>query len=215
MESLYTTNKYFCTARKIRTILSWVTILLLFFTLASCEQKTPEPVQLRALSAREYYPQALERAQQWRPDVYLEYISMNVLSKEDFTRRLLVLFIFKSPSDERHSLSITFWEGSGEPAVESTYHEIANSVHNPILSEDWPLDSLDVLLIAQLNGGDKFLLEHNPEMTSITLFLERMPNMPEVHPRWRALFWVSQESVQIIVDPQTGKVVEVEWDPPR
>jgi hypothetical protein len=94
--------------------------------------------------------------------------------------------------------------------VASSYHKLPISVHNPIDSEDWPLDSLDVLPIALANGGDQFLAKHDPKMGSITLYLQPVPQVPDMRPRWRTTFWDLEETVHIIVDPQTGEIVEVE-----
>jgi hypothetical protein len=193
-----------------------VIVLLLLSTVTNCGQ-IHQQVQLRTLSAREYYPQALEKAQQWKPDAYLADISVDVLSEEDSTRRLLLFFGFESPSDDRHSLLITFQEGVDEPKVKNIYREIPISVHNPINSEDWPVDSLKALAIAQGNGGDEFLAKHDPKTALMTLYLERLPKVPGARLQWRASFWdlATSEKVRIMLDPRTGEVIEVDRQPSR
>lgn len=193
-----------------------VIVLLLLFTMANCGQ-THQQVRLRTLSAREFYPLALEKAQQWKPDAYLDRIRVDVLSEETFTRRLEMSFGFESPNDDHHGLLIFFSEDSDEPEVEIVYQEIPISVHNPISSEDWPVDSLKALAIAQGNGGDEFLAKHDPKTALMTLYLERLPKVPGARLLWRASFWdlVASEKVWVMLDPQTGEVVEVEWQPSR
>jgi hypothetical protein len=195
-------------------ILRWVIILLLLFTVTGCEQ-TPQRPQLRALSARDYYPIALEKARQWRPDAYLSDISVDVLAEEEIGRPLRVSFGFESPSDDRHSLLIFFREDSDEPELESVDHRTPISVRNPIGSEDWSVDSVEVLAIALDNGGSEFLTKHDPEM--MNLYLERLPTVPGARLKWRASFWDwdTGELLDVEIDPKTGEVIEVERQPSR
>jgi hypothetical protein len=193
-----------------------VIVLLLLSTVTNCGQ-IHQKVRLRTLSAREYYPHALEKAQQWKPDAYLDRIRVDVLSEENFTRRLGMSFGFQSPNDDHHSLLIFFREDSDEPEVEIVYQEIPISVHNPINSEDWPVDSLKALAIAQGNGGDEFLAKHDPKTALMTLYLERLPKVPGARLQWRASFWdlATSEKVRIMLDPRTGEVIEVDRQPSR
>jgi hypothetical protein len=195
-------------------ILRWVIILFLLFTITGCQQ-TPQRPHLRALSARDYYPIALEKARQWRPDAYLSDISVDVLAEEEIERSLRVTFGFESPSDDRHSLLIFFREDSDEPQLERVEHRTPISVRNPISSEDWPVDSVKALAIALDNGGSEFLTKHDPEM--MNLYLERLPTVPGARLKWRASFWdwSPDELIWIMIDPRTGDVIEVERQPSR
>ncbi len=192
-----------------------VVVLFLFFTLTNCTQRPPQPVQLRTLSAREYYLIALEKAQQWKPDAFLTNISVRVLSETDFERQPSMSFVFQSPSDDHNSLLIFFGEDADVLKEEISYREDPISVRYPINSEDWSLDSMNVLRIAQKNGGNEFLNKHDPETAVMSLYLERRPT--GAHPKWRASYLDlgDSERVDIDIDPQTGEVIEVKWYPSR
>jgi len=214
MESPYRLRKNSCTVRSARTILGLAIVLLMLFTLTNCEQ-APQQVRLRTLSAREFYPLALKRAQQWKPDAYLTRVNADILLEKD-PEHLRLSFYFESPSDDHHSLRVAFWEGSSVPETESIYHQFPIEVRNPIKSEDWPLDSVDVLPIIQENGGDEFLAEHDPELVNMTLHLERRPTVPGARLAWRGSYmdyWVTQDGLYIKLNPETGELIEVEWMP--
>ncbi len=139
---------------KARVILGLTIILPLLLALTSCQERGYQKVQLRTRPVRPFYPLALKKAQQWKPDAYLDSISVDALPRDDYSRPILLFFGFESPSDDRHSLLIIFQNDVDEPKVEHVYHEVAISARNPINIEDWSLDSTDVLAIAQDNGGD-------------------------------------------------------------
>lgn len=213
MESLHIVGYSFSMGRG-RTILVSVVLLLMLFTLTNCERPAQQ-VPLRTLSARELYPRAMERAQQWKPDAYLADIRVDVLSEEDFNRQLGMSFGFESPSDDRQSLLIFYREDSDKLEAEIVDHEIPIQVRNPVALEDWPVDSLKALEIAQDNGGNEFLAGHDPDL--MTLYLERVQNVPGADLQWRVSFWdwSTQEILWVMLDPQTGQVIEVERQPPR
>jgi hypothetical protein len=210
--------KFFCAfekypyfARKVKTTLGIVAVLLLLVTLANCQQ-TYHQIQLRTRSARDLYPAALKKAHGWRSDAYLQYIDVDILPRDDYTHPVLVCFHFESPSDGHYSLSITFQGDLDEPEIKQFFHETALSVHNPIKSEDWSLDSTDILPIVQDNGGNEFLARHNSETTLMVLYLERQPIAPGALLKWRASYFdkVTGDGLTVTLDPQTGKVIGTE-----
>jgi hypothetical protein len=209
METLHILGRDWSIATGIRTILKLGGIL---FTLTNCTQ-TPQQVHLRTLSAQEFYPLALEIAQEWKPDAYLADIEVDFLPEEDHERRLSMSFGFESPSDDRHSVLIFFREDTDEPEVEIIDHPNPIAVRNPISSEDWPVDSVEALAISQANGGNEFVTKYDPEMTYLFLRLEeRRPIVPGVGLRWRVSYsnLGTGEYIRVMLDPQTGEVIEVD-----
>jgi hypothetical protein len=217
MEILYILDRDLDIARRIRTILKLGVILLAFFTLTNCTQ-TPQQGRLRTLSAREFYPVALKIAQEWKSDAYLAGIQVDFLPEDEFKKQLSMSFSFESPNDDQQSLLIFFREDTDEPEVKIIHHPVPISVRNPITSEDWPVDSVKALAISQDNGGNEFLTKYDPEMAHLFLSLEeRRPIVPEASLQWKASYsnLSTGEYVRVILDPQTGKVIEVEWQPSR
>jgi len=216
VKSFYVFGKYPLAQSKVKMILGMAIVLLLLLTLASC-QHTYRPVQVRTRPARTLYLVALKKAQEWKPDAYLDNISVGALLRDNYTRPILLFFGFDSPSDDRHSLMITFRSDLDEPEIEQVYFKMANAVHDRIDSEDWPLDSVDALSIAQANGGDEFLSYHNSGPVEMDLYLERRPFVPGATLRWRASYFdeLTGDYLRVMLDPQTGKVIGTEWHPSR
>jgi hypothetical protein len=200
--------------RRATRTLNLVIILLLVLTLPGCKQASVSQtslVRVRTLSAREFYPLAVKRARQWKSDAYLEWVTVGFRREED-SRHLSLSYGFESPGDDRYSLLITFREGSEEPQVENIYHQVPIEVRNSIDIDAWPLDSVDVLPIAQGNGGREFLVRHRSK--SVVTYLDLKPelNVPGARLVWRAgyLDLVTRDSLDIIVDPLTGEILEIE-----
>lgn len=217
MEILYILGRDLDIMRRIRTILNWGVILLAFFTLTNCTQ-IPEQGGLRTLSAREFYPMALKIAQEWKSDAYLAGIQADFLPENEFKKQLSMSFSFESPNDDRHSLLVSFKEDTDEPQVKIVDHPVPISVRNPISSEDWPVDSMKALAISQNNGGKEFLTKYDSEATHLFLSLEeRRPIVPGAHLQWRVSYsnLGTGEYVRVMLDPQTGEVIEVERQSPR
>jgi hypothetical protein len=200
--------------RKIEMIVRTAVVLLLLLTLANC-QHTYYQTPLRTRSARTLYPAALRKALGWRPDAYLESIVVDVLPRDDDSQRVQLRFHFQSPSDDRYSLSVSFQGDSDEMKIKQYSHEMAISVHNPINSEDWPLDSVDVLPIAQANGGDEFLAGRNLEVMLMSLHLQRWSSAPGVLLQWRAIYFdsLTDDRLDVMVNSQTGKITGTERSP--
>jgi hypothetical protein len=170
-----------------------------------------EPGRLRTLSARRLYPLALARAQQWRPDAYLDYMRVGARQEDDLTEPLEITFGFESPSDGYQSISITFHEDSDESEVRTFDHSKASDVAIPIQSEDWPVDSVDALGIAQDSGGLEFLTRHDPDQTRMVLrFGYPYPPKPDARLLWEVFYQDSSiGSLEITIDAGTGEVVEI------
>ena len=198
---------------KTKIVLMLVVMWFLLFALAGCE-RTSEPLALRTLSAREFYPLAVDYAQNWKSDAHLKHISVTFVVKES-SRHVLLFYDFESPSDDRHSLQVTFQEGSTEPEVETIDHSIPIQVYNPISREAWSLDSVDILSIAQKNGGDKFLMRYEPESTLTSLELEHQaPLVPGSRLVWRASYldMMTRDTLDITINPDTGEIIEIGED---
>jgi len=122
-------------------------------------------------------------------------------------------FGFESPSDDHHSLLIYFREDTDVPEREIVDHPIPISVRNPINPEDWLIDSVKALAIAQDNGLNKSMAKYDSETASLFLALEeRRPIVPGALLQWRASYLDlgTLEGIDVMLDPQTGEVIEVE-----
>jgi hypothetical protein len=199
--------------RATKTLIDLAIMALLVLTLAGCNTSVPQtsaPVEARTLSAKEFYPLAVEQARQWKSDVYLVSVTVDFRHEED-SAPLSLSYGFESSSDDRHSLLITFREGSEEPQVKSIYHQIPIEVRNSIDIDAWPLDSIDILSIAQENGGRLFLLRHRSKSLFTRLFLKPELNVPEARLVWRASYsdLVTKDRLDIIIDPLIGEILEI------
>jgi hypothetical protein len=211
----------YCAQKRVRLArkaVGWLWVAIGLLCIGAACGGTPRPVRMRTMSAQAYYAEALQRAQQWRSDVYLFRVTVGFCPVDDLQCSLTLRFGFRSPSDDHHSLMISIEEDAPAYAPEVIDHKIPIKVRNPIEPEDWPLDSVDVLAIAQAHGGDEFLRRHNPAAVDwMKLLLQPLPKVPGARLDWTAQYAVlsSDDKLDIDIDPKTGEVLAVDWVPAR
>lgn len=181
--------------------------------LATACSQTESVADLRTLSAQDMYPLALEQAQQWKPDVYLDSIDVQVVPSLDTSVSIMIAFGFESPSEEYHSLLVFYRESSGEFENRVVEHTSPIEIRTPIEPDDWLIDSLEALSISQVQGGNEYLVSHDLNNTRMALYLQRQPRDAPL--RWRASYsdLDGNEYIRIRMDPKTGKVMEIEKQP--
>jgi hypothetical protein len=187
--------------------------LSLLLALPACVG-SPDSVELRTVSVQRFYDMAVAEAERWSPGAYLCELEVTVVPA-DGSREPWASFGFESPEKDQESVSLDFTPNSSWPDVDVIEHERPISIRIPILPDEWWLDSPDVLLIAQEHGGDDFLARHSVDLVSISLYLERVPRVPETPLVWRVSYldWVTSDRLDIDVDPLTGEVLEVNLMP--
>ncbi len=167
--------------------------------------------ELFVLSAADHYGDALSRARHWRDDAYLSCISAYVASSTgDSGPDASLTYMFDSPSTP-HSFYILRFSAEGWSAEEDTKTSLAIRAL-PIERRDWPLDSVDAWSIALANGGDDFLLRYQDPMTSMTVTLDYWrTRMGEEVLAWRVDYLIMPSpSLDILIDPKMGDIIEVE-----
>ncbi|GAB4412275.1 MAG: hypothetical protein Kow00123_26100 [Anaerolineales bacterium] len=107
-------------------------------------------------SVREYYLEALQIAQQWRQDAQLVDADVQFYPQQ-WHRQPRVALVFRGTDSLYASLILHYIDGSveQEEITQTTPWQV-----RPIGSNEWELDTSDVLEIAQNNGGRAFLSEH-------------------------------------------------------
>ena len=218
-----------------RTLLSWgsdmtvkkgsalafgvlLAALALSSTIAGC--RTQEHFfdvtdDLFVVSAADYYPQALDKARQWRPDAHLDLISTSPAPSALTMDLPYLCYFFDSRAAETTFYEVCLRQGTWRGEAVS---EAGSSVtYPPIKREDWALDSVDAWAIAEANGGEDFLLKHQDPLTmmAITLSHERIGDREDVLV-WRVWYRVGSATVysalDMMIDPKTGDILRLETD---
>jgi hypothetical protein len=157
----------------------------------------------------------VERARRWSQGAYLCGISVRA-RPADGLREPYASFGFESPNKDRESVMLQVTADSTQPHVDVFHHERPITIRMPIQPHEWSLDSPEVLLIAQENGGEDFLATHSVDWVSISLHLERVPRVPDTPLVWRVSYLddITLDGLRIKVDPLTGEVLDVVLIPP-
>jgi hypothetical protein len=203
----------------------WATFRLLFFFFvlaaslgswllfsAGKEKEIAEPVEVRVLSLRELYAQALPVAIKWRPDAILDRANLwfRPLQQPGTMRASLG---FRSPSapDEWLNVYIRVSSSGTEIEAEEGGFPVPRQVGNPIYPEELPFDSQRALEIVLRSGGEAYLLEHPDPDWPLSLILEYRDLFHSEGPLvWRGIFsdksGLAAEHIRI--DAYTGLPIE-------
>ncbi|NIN68301.1 MAG: hypothetical protein GTO63_27055 [Anaerolineae bacterium] len=170
---------------------------------------------LFVVSAADYYPQAVEKASDWRPDAYLAGISARPAPSASIGLGPSLRYYFESASAESEFYKVSLRHGTW--SAETVPKGASSVTYPPINREDWTLDSVDAWAIAQANGGEEFLLNHQDPLTMMALSLshERVGDREDVLV-WRVWYRVGSATVydalDMMIDPKTGDILQLETD---
>jgi hypothetical protein len=191
-------------------------LLLLVFAggCAGCEREditsvsNPSPP---VVSARNFWSQALDMAQEWRSDAYVRLVRVDVptpngeVPEREDPR---VGFVFQSPSEDHVTLVVTCGVkgcSSFEEARKLGY-PVRQCI--PIAFDDFTLDSADVLDISLQQGGQDYV-----SLPSASIFLKLSRSSPSCTESvvWRAAFIdvANRTGLDVIVDAVTGEIIEI------
>jgi hypothetical protein len=169
-------------------------------------------MDLRVLSIKEHYPQALAVAQEWSGDAILNGARLTFRPPED-PGDLGLSYYFHSPGPPAKWLTVRIKEQEPGLVVETEDGVMfpGQPLGDPVDPLQLPLDSPEALSIILQSGGAEFLARHNNPVSPIGLHLEYRKTWYSEGPLvWAVSFVdrVSRESETIRIDAHTGKPVE-------
>jgi hypothetical protein len=190
-------------------------LLLAIIVVGGCVNRGQNSISLSAssprlavLSARTFWPQALALAQEWRPDVYVRSVDVDVPLRNSSSDHRTMWFSFQSPGEDFVTLVVACdAKGCGSFEVEQKPQYPLRQC-TPFALDDFALDSKDALDIGLQNGGESYM---QLQTVSVLLMLNRTSpgcNGPVV---WRASFanLAAVEGLDVVIDAVTGEVVEI------
>jgi Tol biopolymer transport system component len=161
-------------------------------------------------SAADHYPEALDRAMDWKTDAHLISIAAGVECPNSPYGGPSITFYFDAPSAPNSILELDLTEGVWRSRVVEL--SSGATISAPIEREQWTLDSVDAWTIAQANGGEEFLFHYHDPTTIMAVILDHWPmgGGGELLV-WRANYMIPpSSSLDILIDPRTGDIIEVE-----
>ncbi len=194
---------------RILTRLSQVLLFLLSLLLPGCTGRaTVSAIDIQVLSAREYYDEVLAIAREWQPDAYLQFANANVIQPYYSRRPLRLSYSFLSKSERSKALLVWIHE---DLTIESEVVYIGGSAEGrqEIQSEQWVLDDMDAIQIAQEAGGNEYINKYRS--VEITAYLEYRKRGNDDTVIWRVSYLRPEGdgSIHIEVDAITGEVLEI------
>ena len=169
-------------------------------------------MDLRVLSVKEHYPQALAVAREWRGDAILNGARLPFRPTEG-PGDLGLSYYFHSPGPPAKWLTVRIKEQEPGLVVETEDGVMfpGQPLGDPVDPFQLPLDSPEALSIILQSGGAEFLARHNNPVSPIGLHLEYRKTWYSEGPLvWAVSFvdQVSRESETIRIDAHTGEPVE-------
>jgi hypothetical protein len=169
-------------------------------------------MDLRVLSVKEHYPQALAVAREWRSDAMLN-LAIARFRPAEGPKELSISYFFNSAGPPAKWLTVRVKEQGAGLVVETEEGELfpGQPLGDPVDPLELPLDSPEALSIILQNGGANFLARHNNPFSPIGLHLEYRRTWYSEGPLvWSANFadQVTRENVVIRIDAHTGEPVE-------
>jgi hypothetical protein len=169
-------------------------------------------MDLRVLSVKEHYAQALALAREWRGDAILNGAVAYFRPSED-PKDLGISYHFYSAGPPAKFLIIRVEERETGLAVETVAGELppGQPLGDPVDPLQLPLDSPEALSIIMQNGGARFLTRNKNPFWPLGLHLEYRQTYYSEEPLvWRATFAdrVTLDTEGIRIDAHTGEPVE-------
>jgi len=169
-------------------------------------------MDLRVLSIKEHYPQALAVAREWSGDAILNGARLPFRPTEG-PGDLGLSYYFHSPGPPAKWLTVRIKVQEPGLVVETEDGVMfpGQPLGDPVDPFQLPLDSPEALSIILQSGGAEFLARHNNPVSPIGLHLEYRKTWYSEGPLvWAVSFvdQVSRESETIRIDAHTGEPVE-------
>jgi hypothetical protein len=169
-------------------------------------------MDLRVLSVKEHYPQALAVAREWRSDATLNDAEA-LFGPADDPGRLSISYGFNSSGPPARWLLVWVKERETGLEVETEEGELppGQPLGDPVDPLQLPLDSPEALSIIMQNGGARFLTRNKNPFWPLGLHLEYRQTYYSEEPLvWRATFAdrVTLDTEGIRIDAHTGEPVE-------
>lgn len=186
-----------------------VLLLLLSLILSGCKGKaTVSTIDFQVLSVREYYDDALAVAREWQSDAYLQSAAAITRQLYDSRPPLRLSYSFLSRSVRSEALLVYIRENL---TIDSEVVNMGGSAedHREIQPEQWTLDGVDAIQIAQEAGGNEYISRYDP--VEVTAFLEYRRRVGANTVIWRVSYLRPDGagSIYIEVDAITGEVLEL------
>lgn len=184
--------------------------------LAACNRTSVErpgelPLPFPTISAKGVWPQAVTQAQDWRHDAYVANLSINFDFTDGEGAFDTIDFSFESPSDDEESLWVIcdYSQCASEVLKQNeTYPERRT---DPIEVDDFTLEGREALEISLAHGGYSYISVMQQRCIPTFAMLTRMdpPYTGELY--WRASYLdtATRQHLDVIIDANTGEVVEV------
>lgn len=186
-------------------------VYLTVASLASCSSSTPPlPVSVDTLSIRDLYPKALQIANAWKEDAYLVYVETSFWPIDSAAYQSAP-FGFRSRSMDFIGLFVSYDEATGE--FEDEWLSVAQEApqREEIANEEWRLDSVEALEIAQGAGGAEFLAGQLDKDLLLYLRLEKRQVGQDQRMVWLVRYYAGMPpsaDLRIVIDAVTGQVLE-------
>jgi uncharacterized protein YpmB len=189
--------------------LSKVLLLLVSLMLSGCTAAaTVSSTDVQVLSVKEYYDDAFMVAREWQSDAYLQ--SANAIARElyDSRRPLRLSYSFLSKSKRSQALLVWIRE---DLTIDSEIVNLGGSTEDrrELQSEQWVLDSMDAIQIAQAAGGNEYISKNGS--VEIDAYLEYWKKEHANTVIWRVSYLRTDGggNLHIEVDAITGEVLEL------
>ena len=186
-----------------------VLLLLLSLMLSGCTARaTVSAIDLQVLSVKEYYDDSFAVAREWQADAYLQ--SANAIARQLYDSRPPLRLSYSFFSKGKRSQALIVWIRE-DLTIDSEVVNMGGSAEDrrEIQVEQWLLDSMDAIQIAQEAGGNEYISEYGP--VEITAFLEYRKKEGANTVVWRISFLRTEaaDSYVVEVDARTGEVLEL------
>ena len=182
---------------------------LTLFLLLSCGPVKPQGGKsVHTLSMRTLYPEALEVARAWKEDAFLVGADVD-FALDDTEHNHLPSFFFLSPSTEVVGLFVNYDVETGTFSDEwLSIAKMDRSRYPEILDDEWPIDSVDALQIAQNHGGSEFLASRAGWDLHLLMHLRKRQTSGQSMTYWTVLYYdqYAREDLRMRVDASTGDV---------
>ena len=186
-------------------------VLMFMFSLilSGCIPRATVPaVDIQILSLREHYDDALTVAREWQSDAYLQSANAIARLSNDSHPPLRLSYSFLSQSKRSQSLLVFIREDS---TVDSEVVSLGGSVEDrrEIQSDQWKLDSMDAVRLAQEAGGNEYISRYGP--VRMTAFLEYRKQESADIVIWRVSFLRLEAAENFVfeLDAINGDVLEL------
>ena len=186
-----------------------VLFFLLTLTFMGCIGNAKTSIDdIQVLPVREYYYDALAIAHDWQSDAYLQSANAITRQSDDSLMPLQVSYTFLSNNKRSEALLVWIRE---DLTIKSEVGNMGGSVidRRAIRSEQWVIDVMEAIQIAQETKGNEFISKH--QSVEITAYLEYHQREPDNTVVWRISYLkpFGEGSMYVEVNAVNGDVLEI------